>query len=263
MLGKLLKYEIKAMGRVMLPLYVAMLFIAGLFALNLRLGMNPSMKSIMEKIAIIAGFLFVICVMAVAVVMAVMVIQRYYKNLLGNEGYLMFSLPVTTMDHILSKGLSSFLWILIGFATGIASGFLMVGIVSDLPEFMEELTRVRQLFFQGHTKDLILLIIVALVGVLEALCKVYAAISVGHLFNGHRLFFSIVAYIAFGSVEMIIMLPLSKDGLVFGRVIDAVMDAEKIPTSGFLWIMIVISLIGMVIYGAVAWYLLDRKLNLE
>ena len=40
MLGKLLKYEIRAMGRIMLPLYLVMIFIAGLFAVNMRMSMS-------------------------------------------------------------------------------------------------------------------------------------------------------------------------------------------------------------------------------
>ena len=37
MLGKLLKYELKAMGRVLLPLYLVMIAACGLFALNIKL----------------------------------------------------------------------------------------------------------------------------------------------------------------------------------------------------------------------------------
>ena len=45
MLGKLIKYEFKAMGRVMLPLYVVMIFLAGLLT---ALG-------VFDKIAAFAG----------------------------------------------------------------------------------------------------------------------------------------------------------------------------------------------------------------
>ncbi len=172
MLGKLLKYEIKAMGRVMLPLYAVMLFLAGFLALNLRLGMNPAIRRIVDKFAVVSGFLFVIGVIAVGVVMIVMVVQRFYKNLLGNEGYLMFSLPATTLEHILSKGLSSLLWIVVGGAAGIAAGFLMVSIVSDVPEFLREMKEIRDMIFSDRMGEIVLAVVIIIVGIVESLCKV-------------------------------------------------------------------------------------------
>ena len=53
MLGKLLKYEIRAMGRIMLPLYLVMIFIAGLFAVNMRMSMSGNAKALLEKFALI------------------------------------------------------------------------------------------------------------------------------------------------------------------------------------------------------------------
>ena len=262
MLGKLLKYEIKAMGRVMLPLYGVLLFVAGLLALNLRLGMNPAIRQIVDKFAVISGFLFVIGIIAVGVVMIVMIVQRFYKNLLGTEGYLMFSLPATTLEHILSKGLSALLWIIIGGVAGIAAGFLMVGIVSDVPEFLRQIRELRDMFFSSWTTEFVLFIVLIIVGLMESLCKVYAAISVGHQFNSHRLLFSALAYIAFGIIEMVISLPLSSDGVAFGKIIGKIVDTNGMPPASALWILIVISLIGILIYGALAWYLLDRRLNL-
>ena len=126
MLGKLLKYEIKAMGRVMLPLYAVMVFAACLFAFNLRLNMSGVAKFIVDRFAIVTGFLFGAAVLAVFVVMVIIVIQRFYKNLLGTEGYLMFTLPARTHEHILSKAISSFLWILIGGAAGLAALTIIV-----------------------------------------------------------------------------------------------------------------------------------------
>ena len=38
MLGKLLKYELKAMGRIILPLYLVLILAAGLFAVNIKLN---------------------------------------------------------------------------------------------------------------------------------------------------------------------------------------------------------------------------------
>ena len=81
MLGKLIKYEFKAMGRVMLPLYAVMIFLAGLLSFNLKTGMNDSAQSLLQKFAIILAFLFFAAVMAVFVVMVIMVITSLVSGI--------------------------------------------------------------------------------------------------------------------------------------------------------------------------------------
>ena len=180
MLGKLLKYEIRAMGRIMLPLYLVMIFAAGLFAVNMRLGLSGTAKTVVEKFALITGFLFFAAILAVMVVMTLMVVQRFYRNLLGTEGYLMFTLPVTTLQHIVCKALTSLLWIVIGIGAGVLSGFLMVGILSNIPEFMEELQEAWRMFFStdGLAVRIVLFAVLVIVGIVESVCKVYAAMAI-------------------------------------------------------------------------------------
>ena len=265
MLGKLLKYEIRAMGRIMLPLYLVMIFIAGLFAVNMRMSMSGNAKALLEKFALITGFLFFAAIMAVGVVMLIMVIQRFYRNLLGTEGYLMFTLPVTTLQHIISKALTSLIWIVIGIAAGAAAGFLMVGILSNIPEFMKELQDAWKMFFS--TKDLaakvILLVIFLIVGITESLCKVYAAMAVGHQLSSHRVIGSVGAYIGFGIVELILGNILSADNALFGKLIGTFNQAFSTIPNSVLIQLIIVSVIGTAVYGVLAWFLLDRHLNLE
>lgn len=86
MLGKLLKYELKATSRTFLPIYGALILVAlgnRLFRMgNINLGFGLTT-------AILVG-LFV----ALGVLTLMVTIQRFNRNLLGDEGYLMFTLPV-------------------------------------------------------------------------------------------------------------------------------------------------------------------------
>ena len=56
---------------------------------------------------------------AIAVLCFVSTVQRFYKNLLGREGYLMHTLPVTETQLILSKLLTSMVWVLCSGLVGI------------------------------------------------------------------------------------------------------------------------------------------------
>ena len=100
MFGKYMKYEMKSMGRILLPLYLALVVAATVFSLNMKLTMNRTVAGLLEKFAIVTAVLFIAMVIAVFVVTLFLILQRFYRNLLGNEGYLMFTLPVNTITHI-------------------------------------------------------------------------------------------------------------------------------------------------------------------
>ena len=68
-----------------------------------------------------------ILMIAAAFVMCIIVtIQRFYKNLLGSEGYLMFTLPVSTTANILSKAITAFIWIIATSLVTLLSIFVMI-----------------------------------------------------------------------------------------------------------------------------------------
>ena len=258
MLGKLLNYEIKAFGRIMLPLYGALLAISVVFGLSVRLSMSSTAQTIFDKFAIISGFLFVIAVAAVMVVMVIMIIQRFYRNLLGTEGYLMFTLPATTLEHILSKAICALLWLFIGMVTGAVSGIIMITMTGDLPEFLKQLQEGLRLLHADSNlfRNVLLIGVIILFGVMASLSKVYASISIGHQWSSHRILGAVLAYIGIGIFEVFVTYVLRKFNLF---------DPNKLTVSflQFVLITLSISLAQILLYGVVAWRLLDTRLNLD
>ena len=97
---KLLKYEWKACARICLPLYGAML----LMSVGQRSDDNRACTGFYEWYPDSdSRMLYFAMLVAVFVGDRGILIQRFYKNLLGDEGYLMFTLPVTVAQHIWSK----------------------------------------------------------------------------------------------------------------------------------------------------------------
>ncbi|MBR1901231.1 MAG: hypothetical protein IJ820_09265 [Lachnospiraceae bacterium] len=263
MLGKLFKNEMKAMGRILLPLYLVMIFASCLFAFNVRLNMSGTAKFIVDRFAIVTGFLFGAAVLVVGVVMVIMVVQRFYKNLLGSEGYLMFTLPAKTHEHILSKAFSAFLWMVLGGVAGAISGFAMVAITSNVPEFIRQVQDVwKTLSPNNSLAPVIWLIVMLAVSVMESMIKVYAAISVGHQFGSHRLIASVLAYIGFGIVETVITIVGNKLHLLPSRLLNSTNAAGFVSVQA-MQMGTLAALIGIAVYGFLCWYLLDRRLNLE
>lgn len=97
---KLLKYEWKACARTCLPLYGVLILMSLISRILYVIPKNASLDFMLPAIS---SMLYMGVMMAAFVVTAVILIQRFYKNLLGSEGYLMFTLPVTVSQHLLSK----------------------------------------------------------------------------------------------------------------------------------------------------------------
>ena len=72
-------------------------------------------------------FAYVLIVIAASVMTQVLMIQRYYKNLFTDEGYLTNVLPVSATDHILSKMLVFGAWSILNALSVLASfAFLLL-----------------------------------------------------------------------------------------------------------------------------------------
>src|SRR5680860_1037839 len=98
MLSKLLKYEIKATGRIFLPLFLALLIFAGITRFISAVGPEKWATP-----AILSMIIYIIIMVGMFVMTFLMMIQRFYKNLLSDEGYLMLTLPTKPWKHITSN----------------------------------------------------------------------------------------------------------------------------------------------------------------
>lgn len=118
MLGKLMKYELKACGRIFVPLYVAILVVAAIS------GIFSNTQSF--QVASILIFILMALFIGLMVVTIVLIIQRFKKSLLEDEGYLMFTLPVSIKNLILSKYLTSLIYIILSTIIAILSFVLIL-----------------------------------------------------------------------------------------------------------------------------------------
>ena len=128
MLSKLLKYELRASGRILLPVYALLLASAGCCSLFYKLAADHPYRT--GAASVLMGLLnvaFWIFVVATGAITALLMIYRFYKNYMTDEGYLMFTLPVNRHQLIWSKLLSALLYtaasaVAVTLQTGPASG---------------------------------------------------------------------------------------------------------------------------------------------
>ena len=106
---KLLKYEWKACARICLPLYAVELLVA---FINRLLYSDIGSKLLYGIPSIVMTMLYAAIMVALFVVTAVV---------LGSEGYLMFTLPVSVSQHILSKAVLALVMGVLSVVTALVS----------------------------------------------------------------------------------------------------------------------------------------------
>ena len=266
MLVKLIGYETKAFGRIMLPLYGAMLAFALFTGLSLRF-MPEDFTSGLPGVLIF--MLYGILMMSIVVMTCVLSVTRFYKNLLGVEGYLMFSLPTDTASLIASKIISVVIWSALSTITGILAFALTVlgagGIVPfrDIwdfftsPDFIENLGT-------GLTATVLFLAMMIL-GAAASITRIYAGIAIGHQFGEHPILMSVVALVGFNVIGTTLSGILHGIGLYSG-LFDSIQQIFESDTVRALYLAqggsILFMAVQIAFFGAITWVLLDRRLNL-
>ncbi len=199
MLKKLIKYEWKACARVCLPLYGAAIMLALMG--RIFIALNPALSDtfLYQVVGVIGGFLYFGVMVAVFVVTLVILVMRFYKNLLGNEGYLMFTLPVTVSQHIWTKAIVA---LLMSVLSMIAAG-LSVLIMAFGAQFPVELAQMLSILAEGfgmNTMNGILIffetLLFFLISTVGGTLFIYLCIALGHLAKKHREAMAVVWYFA-------------------------------------------------------------------
>ena len=195
MLRKLMKYEFKATGRILLPLYGALLLFAlinrFLFSINLDESINKAFGTFGNIANLISVFAYGCTMAAVFVVTFFVIIQRFYKNILSDEGYLMNTLPIKPYINILNKVLVSVLWTIISCFVAFLSLLILFVNFNDITSILSELIPALNEVYKHYGSTPFFLFfefcITALVQLIKSITMIYAAISIGHLFNKSKI----------------------------------------------------------------------------
>ena len=271
MLGKLLKYELKATSRVFVPLYIAILVVSIVNGLSL----NLEIFNIQGLATIILMCLFI----SLFVITIVVTIQRFNKNLLKDEGYLMFTLPVSSKYLVLSKYLTSLIWTFLSFIVALLSFTIIFTIATygdfNYSYFINEFnllfsnisnilgTTILSEFF----KIVLLIILLIIISYTIFIFNVYLSLSIGQLpiFNRFR---NISSFIGFLVINLLIsyVQNIVDNAFVNIEAIDNVnysIDSISSIVSKGLNVAIIINIIIILVLFFATTYILDKKLNLE
>lgn len=267
MLGKLLKYEFKATGRMLGLIYLVVLAVAAVTGV---LG-RSNVVSLSDKYEIVFGIfamIYAILIVSMIIITLLLIVERFYKNMLQGEGYLMHTLPVPTWMHVASKTISAFVWEILAVVVLILSLVLVFTAggawkelkeIFDMPEFWKVIT-------QNAVMEIVLLICI-FVQLIRIILMFYASMSIGASATRHKIFFSILAF-----VVIVIVINVISMAANLGMVANLVVSVEDYSygihfgAGEFLTKMfvkqIIIDAVYSVIFFFTTTFFLKRKLNL-
>ena len=273
MLGKLLKYEIKATGRIFLPLYLGLVAVAVISSFTLQ--------SEYEILNGVTAFLLVMLYGALIIVTVALLIQRFYRNLLRDEGYLMFTLPVRQATLVASKLLTACLWSFLSSVVGAAAGMIAARSFFTLNDVAALWGKAAAFFSDNSIPALLVVISVAACAMqfIQSVLQIYLSLSIGQLpaFCKHRVLSSVVAFVLISlAVQIIASVALSGMAPAFMELATSFEDGFEIAygqseflyqlplvTAEVMWMALAINaILAAAMFAGTTW-ILQRKLNLD
>ena len=263
MLGKLIKYDLKANRNVFLLMYAVLLATAVGTRISFIDWINrfDQISMAVSVIGSVLMFTYAIALIAINVICIVLIVRRFYTHLFGGEGYLTFTLPVSVEDHFFSKVISAVIIYVVTFLVqGVSIAILCAGV------FDTEITRevfgvLRQLFGDVILMgDIIGQMIINVVAALSSLLMIYFAICVGQMVNRHRVISAVVVYFGLNALLNVINTWIAE---AFMEIAPSGMSVEfryDPVYYVFMGAFLVIQLAGFCV-GSIM--IMKKKLNLE
>lgn len=267
MLGKLMKYEFRTTAIYFLPIYVVLVLVSGL-----RYVVSLISQKFSNGFSAFSGFslsaIYLLLALGLAITTFIVIIIRFYKNLLGTEGYLMFTLPVSVEQNILAKLIPSVVWFFGSCVLGMLTIAPAMGLrFNDNPFTM--FTGIRL----GDVPEILLAVLMVIGSIAGTFLFYYLCMCIGQMFNSHRFLASAGAYIVIQTVLQILGIAFiwicassfSSQAFV-AWLSNAFAFLDKIPSGSLIYLFLIAA--NILSYGiAAALFFIDsailrKRLNL-
>lgn len=269
MLGKLLKHEWKATGRHFLLLYLVFAFVTVCNKLILEITAQNDFLEMFQALFMAA---YIITCAAIFILTTLLIVMRFYKNMLSDEGYLTFTLPVTVSQHIAAKGIVAYIWSILSIILFLLSVCLLVsghGMYDVFYQILELIGYVSEEIGIKFWLCIIIYGIAMLIGNAYSILQYYMSMAIGQLAHKHRILASFGIYFGFTFVLQNVLSVF----LLLVNIADPILSLEELESnflSAFFSYMnaigifsILFNIILSIAFFFITRYVLTKKLNLE
>ena len=130
MLNKLLKYDMKSIGRFWWIIAASDIAISFVGAIALRVLLsdiyNSSLNIFMTIMMAFVVIISIVGIIAAFLATQILIFIRFYKHFFSDEGYLTFTLPVSRKKLLLSKTINAMFWTTLSYILLIVTIFLFM-----------------------------------------------------------------------------------------------------------------------------------------
>lgn len=221
MLGKLISYEFKASGR-LIPLVYCIVGMLAVTAVALSFFKFVIIVPLVWMLLFLAGA-------AAMIITYVVIFMRFYRSMFSAEGYLSHTLPVSSTQLYISKGIVAICWLLLSlivtFVSWVAAFASMASFIQeesgiDLSrEVMDEISREMGDFFPMFfsTPAITFMIVITLIGYVSFIAQVFFCVTLSSVkpFSSLGIGGAILSYVGLSIISYILtstltyFLPLS------------------------------------------------------
>ncbi|MDE7063828.1 MAG: hypothetical protein K2O73_11395 [Lachnospiraceae bacterium] len=274
MLGKVMKHEFLDTGRVMIPLNLGAIGVLILGIMIECLNFQGDMLVIL-KIATI--LLYVFALMILSVISYIYLAVRFYKSMFGSESYLTHTLPVGSFAKLNGKLLVALIWMLVNSAVCALSVIALIAVAlkqADVTVPWGEVEQILDIMFHMSPAALVAwCVLIFGVSSLQSLLMIYVSMSVGQLFQKHKIGASVLTYVIIYVVLQVISATVSATkSIALFEVSDSMDMIDPGFTMGYqmgdfykdlLGMSLIMSVVCVVVFYGVTAYICNRKINLD
>ena len=267
MVKKLIKYDFLSYMRKLLPMEVILLGVAFLtrFVLIFEDRSSPAYNIVFNSSIIAYGITVMVCLIWAYA----SVISRFYRNLFSEEGYLTFTLPITSMQHLESKLISGVCVIFITVFNVILS-FCIVMSGDPIIEIFKAMNYlgIKAVDYLGadfwfYALEILLY---AVVSTAASILLFYACTCIGQLARKNKVRTAFLVYFAQYFVRQIVqtflIVILSTTGF-YWELINLFVENIREGVHFLAWISILFTVILSTIYYLICAHVMDKRVNLE
>ena len=265
MVKKLFKHEFHAMWRSMTPMWVVLL---GLSLMGRLIHLFETDNLIYDIVSSSSVFFYVVALIACVASPLIFAVIRFYRNMFSGEGYLTFTLPVTTSQHLwvkLTVAVATELVTLVAVALSV--------IVVTFGDLTVEIGKAIWYLFKMSVEQwgahfplyAVEAVVAVLVLVTVEILLFYCCICIGQQVSKHRVLGAVGAYFGIYAIGQVLA--------TIAMIMATFVEMEPLVTWVFEHPFATIHIVlcgGIVLYAAcgalyfaVSHWLMTRRLNLE
>ena len=253
MLNKLIKYEFKATSRIFLPLYLGVLIVATLnkIAIEVKGGFQEAFTDsfIMTLATVLIYFAIIISLL---VITFAIIVERFRKNILCDEGYLMNTIPVKPWENISSKLIIAVMWNLFSVIIGAISVLIL-----DYRMIADIFNTIMDQFGNSY---FIMVGVSSLIGAITTTLMIYLSLAVGNIFSQNKILAAIGTFIVLNTISNILSFALMVANI-------NIFDTTQMETVNLSLNMqlpaLILSAVMAIAYFILTNYILSKKLDLQ